>query len=160
MLYCCHCGYKLDEEKVEKKSSSFSNLGDTEIKEGAKVAYVCPQCGHLITCDSSEEDIKSLSRAAHAQMQRSRNAIASGMGSVCVGGILLIIAIMFFFLAKKPAEGHRLITTCPEFFVSMALFGISAILLAVGGVFLGKGIHKHLVYSKLLKNINNRTFIQ
>ncbi len=160
MLYCCHCGYKLDEEKVEKKTPSLSNLENTEVKEGVKVAYVCPQCGHLIVAGSSEEDVKSLSRAAHAQMQRSRNAIASGMGSVCVGAILLIIAIMFFFLAKKPAEGHRLITTCPEFFVSMALFGISAILLAVGAVFLVQGIRKHLTYSKLLKDINNRTFIQ
>ena len=160
MLYCCHCGYKLDEEKLEKKSSSLASLGDTEVRSDVKVAYVCPQCGHLITPGAAEEDVKALSRAAHAQMQRSRNAIASGMGSVCVGGVLLIIAIMFFFLAKKPAEGHRLITTCPEFFVSMALFGISAILLAVGAVFLGKGIRKHLVYSKLLKDINNRTFIQ
>ncbi|MBR1847008.1 MAG: hypothetical protein IJ787_04770 [Bacilli bacterium] len=160
MLYCCHCGYRLDEEKVEERSPSLANLGETEIQEGAKVAYVCPQCGHLITADSSEEDVKALSRAAHAQMQRSRNAVASGMGSVCVGTILLIIAIMFFFLAKKPAEGHRLITTCPEFFVSMTLFGISAVLLAVGAVFLYKGLKKHVIYSRLLKDINNRTFVQ
>ena len=159
-MFCCHCGYKIDEEKIESSSPTLAVLGDTEVAEGVKPAYVCPQCGHLITSDASEEDVKSLSRAAHAQMQRSRNLVASGMGNLSIGGILLVIAIMFFFLAKKPAEGHRLITTCPEFFVSMTLFGITAVLLAVGGVLLFRGLKKRFVYARLLTDINNCTFVQ
>ena len=159
-MFCCHCGYKIDEEKIEQSSSTMGSLGDVEVQEGVKPAYVCPQCGHLIMSDCGEEDVKSLSRAAQAQMQRSRNLISSGMGSVSVAAILLVIAIMFFFLAKKPAEGHRLVTTCPEFVVSMVLFGVCAVLFIFGGTFVFRGLKKHIVYSRLLTDINNCTFVQ
>lgn len=160
MLFCVHCGYKLDENKVEKKASTLSSIGDTKVKEGVKVNYVCPKCGHLIHDEISEEEVKTLSQASHAQMQRSRNAIASGMGRISIGAIALVIAVLFFFLAKKPAEGHRLVTTCPEFFVSMALFAVAAILFIAGAVRLAIGISKKITYGRLLKDINNRTFVQ
>ncbi len=157
-MWCPHCGYKINEKKLEASSSSFA-LAE-EVTENTKINYVCPQCGHLIHDELEEEEIKSLSRAAHAQMQRSRNHIATGMGSLSLAAILLVIAVMFFFLAKKPAEGHRLVTTCPEFYVSMTLFAITVILLLVGGFFLVKGLGKKITYSRLLKDINNRTFVQ
>ena len=72
-MYCYHCGYQLDEKKVEKKKSSFAL--DAEIKEDTTVSYICPRCGHLITSNMQEEDRKALSRASHAQIQRGNNTV-------------------------------------------------------------------------------------
>ena len=97
-MYCSHCGKKIDENKIEKQKNSFTLAN---AKEDTKINYVCPQCGHLIHEDLSKEEIKSLSRASHAQLQRSSNSIASGMSFTALGIILLVVASIFFILAKK-----------------------------------------------------------
>ena len=54
-MYCTHCAKHIDEEKLEQAKSSFA-LAE-EMKEGAKVVYVCPRCGHLIHEEVGEEEI-------------------------------------------------------------------------------------------------------
>jgi prepilin signal peptidase PulO-like enzyme (type II secretory pathway) len=158
-MYCYHCGYEIDESKLEKKSSSFEKFQD-KVDDKTKVSYVCPRCGHLITPDANDEDVKSLSRAAHAQMQRARNSFATGMGNISIGVIALIIAILFFFLAKKPSNGYVLVTTCAEFYVFLVLAIISVILLVAGAIFVSIGLAKKRHYHALLQDINNKTFVQ
>lgn len=157
-MYCPHCAKKIDESKIEAKSSSFDP--NVEIKEGATVSYVCPRCGHLIHAGLDEKEVKSLSQAAHAQIQRARNNFASGMGMVSIGAIALILSILFFFLAKKPTNQYQLVVDCAEFYVFVVLLVASVILLGVGGSFVGVGIVKKQRNSRLLKDINNRTFVQ
>ena len=158
MMYCPHCAKKIDENKIEAKSSSFDP--NVEIKEDATISYVCPRCGHLIHAGLGEKEVKSLSQAAHAQIQRARNNFASGMGMVSIGTIALILSILFFFLAKKPTNQYQLVVDCAEFYVFVVLLVASVILLAVGGSFVGIGIVKKQRNSRLLKDINNRTFVQ
>jgi len=158
-MYCTHCAYELDEHKVEMKQSSYANI-EGEIKEDTKVAYICPRCGHLIKSDLDEKEVKSLSQAAHAQVQRGRNYFATGMGSFSIGVIGAVIAILFFFLAKKPSNHYVLVTTCAEFYVFIALTVLSVILLAVGGTNIFRGLTTKKKYETLLKDINNRTFVQ
>lgn len=156
-MYCSHCGKKIDENKIESKQSSLT-LG--EVKEDTKVSYVCPQCGHLIHEDLTKEEVKSLSRASHAQLQRSSNSIATGMSFTALGIILLVVASIFFVLAKKPSNNFQLVTTCAEFFVSIILFVITLVLLVFGVTNLVVGFNKKSTYTKLLKDINNETFVQ
>lgn len=158
-MYCTHCAYEIDERKVEMQSSSFAQV-EGEIKEDTKVAYVCPRCGHLIKADCTETEIKSLSQAAHAQVQRGRNSFASGMGMLSIGAIALIVAIIFFVLAKKPSNHFELVTTCAEFYVFVVLGVISVILLSFGGLYTFRGVATKKKYLTLLKDINNRTFVQ
>lgn len=158
-MYCCHCGYEIDEKKLEKKSPSFEKFKGM-VDDKTKVSYVCPRCGHLIQEDAGPEDIKSLSRAAHAQIQRARNSFAAGMGNVSIGAIALIISIIFFYLAKKPSNGYVLVTTCAEFYVFLVLLIISVILLVTGTVFVAIGLTKKHHYHALLQDINNKTFVQ
>ena len=66
-MYCYHCGYKLDEHKLEAKKSSFDIVKEVEVDEDVQIQYVCPRCGHLIRANMSYEDSKALSRASHAQ---------------------------------------------------------------------------------------------
>lgn len=158
-MYCCHCGKKINEKQLEMKQSSFADVNG-EITSETTVGYVCPRCGHIIHANLNEGEVKGLSRAAHAELQRASNSFAIGMGNVSIGGIALIIAFIFFLLARKPGEGNRLVTTCAEFYVSMALFAIAFVLLTIGVIYVSLGISKKRHYSSLLKDINNKTFIQ
>ena len=159
-MYCTHCAKKIDETKIEAASSSFDLVKDREIDSDSKIAYVCPRCGHLIHGEIDEEETKSLSRAAHAQVQRARNFFASGMGMVSIGTILLIIAILFFVLAHKPSNGYALTVGSAEFLVSVALGTISVILLVIGAVYVIRGVTTKHQNTALLRDINNGTFVQ
>lgn len=157
-MYCYHCGKEINETKIEKAKSSYKVM--ETITDKTKVNYVCPRCGHLISEGASPEDIKSLSRASHSELQRGSNHFAFGMGFFAIGIILLTIAIIFFILAHKPNNGFQLVVTCAEFYVSVALFGISAFLLIFGGIYAVRGMLTRIKYRRLLRDINNETFIQ
>ncbi len=157
-MYCTHCAKHIDESKIEAKHPSYSP--EVEIASDAKLAYVCPRCGHLIHEDLDESEVKSLSQAAHAQIQRARNYFASGMGSLSIGTIALILSILFLFLAKKPSNQYQLVTSCAEFYVFVVLLILSVILLVGGSILLALGIIRGKRNTSLLKDINNRTFVQ
>ena len=156
-MYCYHCAKHIDEDKIEKKSPSFAVA---ESGENATVSYVCPRCGHLIHAGASEEEVKSLARAAHAQIQRARNFLSTGLGYAAIGVIIGIIAILFYFLACKPTNQYQLVTTCAEFYVSVILGIISVILLALGIVFIVRGVVRKRENTLLLQDINDQTFVQ
>lgn len=158
-MYCTHCAKKIDETKIEA-SSSYALADGKEIAEGTTISYVCPRCGHLIHQDVNEEEVKSLSRAAHAQVQRARNYFASGMGMVSLGAILAAIAILFFVLAHKPSNGYMLTPSSAEFLVSVGIGLIAVILLVVGSVFVVRGVTTKHQNTVLLRDINNGTFAQ
>ena len=157
-MYCTHCAKKINEAKLERKNPTLAMSED--INEATTVAYVCPRCGHLVHDDLEEDEVKSLARAAHAQIQRGRNFFASGMGMVSTGAILLAIAILFFFLAKKPSNKYELVVNCAEFYVFLVLGILSIGLLGFGGYLVAKGIARQRSNTSLLRDINNRTFIQ
>ncbi len=158
-MYCCHCGKKINEKKLEKKKLSLS-ISQGEIDEGTKVEYVCPRCSHLIHKDVSEQEIKSLAAASHAEIQRGHNNFASGMSFNLIGLIILILGIIFFLLAHKPANNFELVTSCPEYYVCLVCFAISAVLIIIGIVFTTNGIIRRIKYSRLLKTIQDETFYQ
>lgn len=161
-MYCYHCGKKINEASLEHQKSSYAlaNEANAVVDEKTTVAYVCPRCGHLITSGAKPEEIKSLSRAAHAQIQRAKNSIATGMGSLSIGAIALILSILFYFLAKKPSNHYELVTTCAEFYVFLVLLILSVILLSVGAFYTTSGLLRQKSYEALLKDINNQTFVQ
>ena len=68
--------------------------------------------------------------------------------------------ILFFFLAKKPTNQYQLVVECAEFYVFVVLLVASVILLCAGATFVCLGIAKKRSNSRLLKDINNRTFVQ
>lgn len=166
MMFCTHCAKKIDEQKLEAKSSSLDLAKDKELPEDFQIGYVCPRCGHIIHDNVTPEETKSLSRAAHAQVQRARNYFASGMGMSSVGAILLIIAILFFVLAHKPSNGYSLVDETgklfisAEFLVSVILGAISVVLLVVGITFVTRGVLTKKQNTDLLRDINNGTFVQ
>jgi hypothetical protein len=158
-MYCYHCGYEINEKKVEAKSSTVEKNHDS-FKEGTTVSYVCPRCGHLIHAGEDETDIKSLSRASHAEIQRGRNSFASGMGFVCIGAIALVLAGIFFRLSFKPGLQNQLVFNCPEFYVAMVLFPASLASLIYGGINVFLGVKKVKKYENLLQDIHNQVFYQ
>ena len=157
-MYCYHCGYKLDEHKVEAKQSSFEMVQDVEVDEYVRIHYVCPRCGKEIHEGMEEEDKKSLSRASHAQIQMGSNSFASGMCLNALGLILGIISLVFFLLSNKPQAGF--VTNCGEFYVAVATAVLAVILLAIGVYKTIVGLITKNHYTSLLKDLNNNTFVQ
>ena len=96
-MFCYHCGYKVDTDKIEAKQSTYNRIEGLDMD--TKINYVCPRCGHLVHADASEEDVKSLARACHAELQRGRNDFARGMSNISIGIILLVTSIVFLLLA-------------------------------------------------------------
>jgi phage FluMu protein Com len=159
MLYCYHCGYELNEEKLEQKKSTRQEFKD-QASVSAEIQYVCPRCGRLIHFGHNEEEKKSLSRACHAELQRGRNDFAKGMSNVAIAVILGATGFLFFLLSKKADIQFRVSTTCPEFYIFIVLSVIAVILLAVGGFFVTRGLLRKRKYTSLLKDINMETFVQ
>lgn len=157
-MYCYHCGYKLDENKVEAKESTYKKIEGIDVD--TQINYVCPRCGHLIHEDASEEDVKSLARACHAELQRGRNDFARGMSNISIGVILLVTSIVFLLLSRKADNQFKITTSSPEFWVFLVLAIISVILLTFGVVFTVFGLRRKVTYTSLLKDINNKTFVQ
>lgn len=147
-------------KKNEPDSLANSKYFVDKTKENVESAYICPRCGHLIHKGAKESDIKSLSAACHAELQRGRNDFARGMSCLSIAIILAIIAFIFLLLSRKSDIQYRISTTCPEFWVFLILSIISVILIVSGTIFVSKGVGRKNRYTKLLKDINTKTFIQ
>ncbi|MDD2209661.1 MAG: hypothetical protein PHR89_01005 [Bacilli bacterium] len=159
-MYCYHCGKKINEKKIEAKSSTLSKYANVQIDEETKISYICPRCGHEITEGMSQESVKSLSRASHAELQRGRNDYARGMANNILGLILLITSIIFLLLSRKADTGNQITANVPEFWVFVGLAIASIILLGLGVTFTAIGLSKKKMYETLLKDIKNGTFVQ
>ena len=161
-MYCYHCGKKIDEHKIEAAQSSLTSKDGQElvVDEETTIQYICTRCGHLIHAGINEEETKELSRASHAQIQRASNSFARGMCLNALGGILLIIALIFFILANKPSQGFVLQPNCAEFYVFLVATIISVGLLGFGIYLSVVGMTTKRQYTQLLKDLNNKTFIQ
>ena len=164
-MYCSHCGKKFNEAAIEKKQSSYVLKNENgeliDIDSDAKVEYVCPQCGHLAHHDLNEEEYKSLSRAAHSQLQRGANSFARGMALNSIGVIIGVLAFSFFLLSYQNSGGEKTIDVSKSTFLVFVVMGVVAVIL------LGFGIYNTIVgfvkkrrYTKLLKDLNNKTFVQ
>lgn len=164
-MYCSHCGKKFDERAIEKKQSSYvqkdANGELVAIDSDAKVEYVCPQCGHLVHNDLNEEEYKSLSRAAHSQLQRGANSFARGMALNLIGIIIGILAFSFFLLSFKTEDGIKVVDITKSTFLVFSVMSVVAIILLIFGIYnTVVGISKKTMYTKLLEDLNNKTFIQ
>lgn len=158
-MYCYHCGYEIDENKIEKKASTRQKyINDAPLD--ADINYVCPRCGHLIHAGCEEKDTRNLATACHAELQRGRNAFARGMSLLSIAIILGAISFIFFLLSKKADNQYKVTINCPEFWVFLVLAIISFILLAFGAYLVIHGVRRNSKYSKLLKDINTKTFVQ
>lgn len=157
-MFCYHCGYNVDTDKIEAKQSTYNRIEGLDMD--TKINYVCPRCGHLVHADASEEDVKSLARACHAELQRGRNDFARGMSNISIGVILLVTSIVFLLLSRKADNQFRITVSSPEFWVFLVLAIISVILLILGIVFTVFGLKRKVTFTSLLKDINNKTFVQ
>lgn len=160
MLFCYHCGYKLNDEKLEKKKSSRDNFKDVASLD-TEVQYVCPRCGRLIHRGHELEEKKSLSRACHAELQRGRNDLARGISSLVLFTIAAITAIVFLLLSNKTTgNGRAISTSCAEFWVFLGLAIASVVLVTLGVYHTLLGLKRKRTYTSLLKDLNNDTFVQ
>ncbi len=103
-MYCTQCGKKV-----------------VAPKEG----QVCEKCGAplIIKEELDNDETRSLNKALHNRLNKSREEVDNAMVFVVLGATLLIVGVLFFFLSfKLPNASARykvLTVTCFEFWVSM-----------------------------------------
>ena len=159
MLYCYHCGYELNEDKFEQKKSSRQSFKEASVS--AEIQYVCPRCGRLIKRGHTEEEQKSLSRACHAELQRGRNDFARGMSALALFIIAAACAVVFLLLSvKTTGNGRAISSSCAEFWVFLGLAIVSVVLVVIGVYRTLFGLKRKRIYTRLLKDINDNTFVQ
>lgn len=156
---------ELEEEisKLEKERDTYLSKEDylnLANSNDINRAYICPRCGHLIKGNLTENDIKELSQASHAQIHRAKNKFASGMVALMTGMIFTCICFLFLSMSFKATNGFQLVTNCVEFNVFIGLLVIGVTLLSIGVVFFVMGILNGKKYQNLLKDIQNGVFHQ
>jgi TRAP-type uncharacterized transport system fused permease subunit len=109
----------------------------------------------------SEEEYKSLSRAAHSQLQRGANSFARGMALNLIGIIIGILAFSFYLLSFTSSGGGKVLDMSKSTFLVFVVMAVVAVILLGFGVYSTiVGINKKTMYTKLLKDLNNKTFVQ
>lgn len=154
---------KEEVSKLEKERDTYLSKEDylnLAHSNDVKRAYICPRCGHLIKSDLTEEDIKELSQASHAQVHRAKNKFASGMVALMTGLIFTCICFLFLSMSFKATNGYELVTNCVEFNVFIGLLVIGVTLLSIGVIFFMLGVINGKKYQNLLKDIQNGVFHQ
>ena len=154
-MYCSNCGYDLKEKQIDKaKDNAEGRTFDS------KMVYICPRCGKVIKEGLDENEIKSLSRAAHSEIHKARNTINSGFCFLMVSIILICIGFMFYLMSYKANSGGLLVTNCTEFVVFCILLVLSIAGFTYSGTALYLGYKKQKDYTSLLKDIQNNIFVQ
>ena len=78
-----------------------------------------------------------------------------------IGLIIAILALSFFLLSFQSDGGGKTLNPGKStFLVFIVLASVAVILLGFGIYFTIVGISKKQVYTKLLKDLNNKTFVQ
>lgn len=159
----------VDANKAKRKFREFfvSNLYEanhieqpTHTRKDEDIHGICAHCGNPIPKHLGENDVKKLNQVAHNKFHSARNSWNTGMCGLVGGAILLAIAAIFFILCFKVAENYRFSTQGEPFIVFVALTVISVLCFAFGGITVGLANRNKKIYSKLIKNIQNRTFVQ
>ena len=117
----------------------------------------CAYCGEdLVTHDLDHEETRTLNKALHTRLNKSREKVDVAMVFIVLGSTLLIIGFLFFLLSFKlpnAAAHSKVITvTCFEFWVSMAGLGIGGVLLILGLIRLI--YEKAVIQKEVMKTLN------
>lgn len=116
MMYCYKCGHKLRSEDI------------------------CPECETERKEKLSEPEARGLVQALHKKSNRYRNWMDNGLSCIVIGGMLLVIGILFYFLALKnmtdPQNPNAKIIyvdqSCSEFWVFVFGVGFGGSILLIG----------------------------
>ena len=169
-MFCPNCGSKLKDQvnEVEVTEELSHNLESNEVSVDALVESsnedgvigICPHCGYAIPNHLDENNIKKLNQIAHNKFHSARNKWNTGMCGIVGGAILFAIAAIFFVLCFKVAENYRFSTEGEPFIVFVALTALSVFLFVFGGIYIAIANKNKKIYSNIIKDIGNKTFIQ
>ena len=102
MRYCKECGKAIDDDLIN----------------------ICPSCGAEIKSNFESKDLKKLTQSAHKRERMGYDMSQNAYCFLVIGGILLTIGIIFFYLSFKNTgsatlnnSGKTLSYTCFEFYV-------------------------------------------
>ena len=167
-MFCPKCGAILKDSvyETEVDLSTVKNIDEStagtisENQTNENIHGFCPECGYGIPHHLDEGELKKLNQVAHAKFHSARNKWNTGMCGIVGGSILLAIALIFFVLCFKVAENYRFSTEGEPFIVFVALSAISVGLFIFGAIYVAIANNNKKIYSNVIKDISNKTFIQ
>lgn len=136
MIYCKHCGKKLSDKGLGENSQSFT----------------CKGCGAEVTPELADEEVRPLVQKLHKKSNFYRTKIDSGLSMIVIGGILLVIGLIFYYLAWKLDQSIKteriyiLNKSSSEYWVFVLGVGI-------GGLLVVAGLILAIVYAYLRREI-------
>lgn len=120
---------------------------------------ICPQCGKDMNPDSfTESDIRYVRRHAYREITNGENKKDGALTFYVIGGILLVIAIIFFVLSFRfnTAKQRVFKPASTEFVVSMITMVCSLTLLTWGSVRLVKALKRIHFYKRVIEDIDKK----
>ncbi len=120
---------------------------------------VCPSCGKDMNPDSmSEADVHFARQHAYGEVTKGENKKDGALTFYVIGGILLILGIVFFVLSFRfnTAKVRVFRPLSVEFFVSMILLAASIALLTIGTIRIVGAIKTISFYKDVIKEINGK----
>ena len=132
------------------------------LKKNEAKTKTCKRCGHELSLKmNGEEEIRPFVQALHKKTNDIRHYMSHALSFLVIGGILLVIAFFFYFLAfgqtidpTTKEKIYVLNTGCSEFWVSM-------VALTVGGImFLGGLIAALILYRKKRQILSDVDYVR
>ncbi len=136
--YCINCGKKLKENKNSESGSSLT----------------CSKCNTLNDDQVIEQmEIHDKNQKLHNNITAANDLKDNSLCYIVIGGILLIIGILFFILSfKKTPTGGRLFRPDSfEFVISVIILACSIFSLVFGLIRLTSALKKKKYFSSKLK---------
>ncbi len=136
MKRCIYCGKKIESDEP-----------------------ICPHCGKNMNSNSfSSSDIHAIRQNAYGKVTKNDNERNGGLTLLVIGGILLVVAIVFFVLSFRFNTAKQRIFTprSVEFIVSI-LCGVSSLTLIIwGSIRLVLAVKKLRFYKSVIKEFDKR----
>lgn len=144
-MYCYHCGKKVSNE---------------DLIENGEGKIVCPNCKNEFVEHLEEKELKTLTQSSHNLLHKFMNIFNSGMCGVVIGAIALSVGMLFFTLCFRLQNNNQFSTTCTEFYVFVSLVCIGGLGVLYGLATIPYSIIKLRQYKLLIRDIQNKTFVQ
>ncbi len=136
MKQCIYCGKKIENDEP-----------------------ICPHCGKNMNSNNfTSNDIHTIRQNAYGMVTKNDNERNGGLTFLVIGGILLVVAIVFFVLSFRfNTAKQRVFTPISVEFVVSILCGVASLTLIIwGSIRLVLAVKKLRFYKSVIKEFDKR----
>lgn len=135
MKYCKNCGNIVTDDNLD----------------------ICPKCQGELVSSLKKEEASQLSKIAHSNDICEYNKTQNAMCYVVLGGISLVVGVLFIFLSlkKKVNKIVGINVNSLQFYICIICLAIGVVCLAYGLIRLFMALNKRKIYKKEIALLNS-----